>query len=60
VENMARETTMWKERCQRGNNDVIGQYGKKQNPLFFDSMANFVHNVANRTSKFLQHVLVIV
>jgi hypothetical protein len=56
-DNMERETTLWKERHQCGNSDVIRQYGKK-NPLFFDSMANFVHNVANRTLKFLQYVLV--
>jgi hypothetical protein len=59
-DNVARETTTWQERRQRGNSDVIGQYGKKKLkfPLFFDSMANFVHNAANRTSKFLQYVLV--
>jgi hypothetical protein len=46
-----------RETC--GNSDVIGQYGKKKFPLFFNSMANFVHNAANRTSKFLQYVLVV-
>jgi hypothetical protein len=54
-----REMKTWKERRQRGNSDVIGQYGKKKFPLFFDSMTNFFHNVANRTSKFLQYVLVV-
>jgi hypothetical protein len=40
--------------------DVIGQYGEKKLkfPLFFNNMANFVHNVANRMSKFFQYVLV--
>jgi hypothetical protein len=57
---VARATITWQERRQRGNSDVIGQYGKKKKkfPLFFDSMINFVHNAANRTSKFLQYVLV--
>jgi hypothetical protein len=60
-DNVARETTTWQERRQHGNSEIIGKYGKKilKFPLFFDSMANFVHNVANRTSKFLQYVLVI-
>jgi hypothetical protein len=59
-DNMARATKTWQERRQRGNSDVIEQYGKKKLkfPLFFDSMARFVHNTANRTSKFLQYVLV--
>jgi hypothetical protein len=61
-DNMAREMTMWKERIQRGNSDVVKQYEKKikKNPLFFYSMANFVYNTANRMSKFLQYVLVLV
>jgi hypothetical protein len=44
----------------RRKSDVIGQYGEKnlKFPLFFDSMANFVHNIANRMSKFFQYVLV--
>jgi hypothetical protein len=39
---------------------VIGQYGEKKLkfPLFFDNMANFVHNIANRTLKVFQYVLV--
>jgi hypothetical protein len=61
VENVARETTMWKERRQHGKSDVnvaiatlSGNMEKKKKiPLFFDSMANFVHNDANRMSKFL-------
>jgi hypothetical protein len=61
VANVARETITWQERHQRGNSDIIRQYGVFfffKFPLFFDSMANFVHNAANRTSKFLQYVLV--
>jgi hypothetical protein len=57
---VARETETWKERRQRGNTDVFGQYDFFffKFPLFSDSMENFVHNAANRTSEFLQYVLV--
>jgi hypothetical protein len=60
VENVARDTITWQERCKRGNSDIIGKYGKKKLkfPLFFDSMANFVHSAANGKSKFLQYVIV--
>jgi hypothetical protein len=59
--NVAREMTTWQERRQRGKSDVnvaiatlSGNMEKKKKfPLFFDSMANFVHNDANRTSEFL-------
>jgi hypothetical protein len=59
--NVERATLMWQERRQRGNTDVIGQYELFffKFPLFSDSMDNFVHNVANRTLKCLQYVLVI-
>jgi hypothetical protein len=58
-DNVARETTMWKETHQHGNSDVIRQYGKKiKISSIFDSMANFVHNSANITSKCIQNVLV--
>jgi hypothetical protein len=52
---------MWQERCQHGKTDVIGQYELFffKFPLFCDNMDNFVHNAANKTSKFLQYVLVI-
>jgi hypothetical protein len=62
---VARETTTWQERRQHGKRDVnvaiatlSGNMEKKKIPLFFNSMANFVHNAANRTSKFLQYVLI--
>ena len=59
---MARETSMWQERHQCGKRDVIGKYEFLffKFLLFFDSMDNFFHNAANRTSKFLQYVLVLV
>ena len=55
VENVARETLTWKERCQRGKTDVIGQhvFFFYQFHLFCDNMDNFVHNAANKTSEFL-------
>jgi hypothetical protein len=56
----------WQERRSGGKhgkrdiNDVIGQYEFFffKFPLFCDNMDNFVHNVANKTSEFLQYVLV--
>jgi hypothetical protein len=58
--NVARETSTWQERRQRGKTDVIGQYDFFffKFPLFCDNMDNFVHNAANKTSEFLQCVLV--
>jgi len=38
VANMARETTTWKERRQRGNINVIGQYGKKKEKFLYFSI----------------------
>jgi hypothetical protein len=57
---------MWQERQQCEKRDVnvaiatlSGNMEKKLKfPLFFYSMANFVHNATNRTSEFLQYVLV--
>jgi hypothetical protein len=61
VENVARATLTWQERRQRGKTDVIGQYELFffKFPLFCDNMDNFVHNAANKTSEFLQYVLVL-
>jgi hypothetical protein len=57
---MERPTLTWQERRQRGKTDVIGQHDFffYKFPLFCDNMDNFVHNAANKTSKFLQYVLV--
>jgi hypothetical protein len=57
---MERETLSWKERRQHGKTNVIGQHEFffYKFPLFCDNMDNFVHNAANKTSDFLQYVLV--
>jgi hypothetical protein len=59
---VARPTLTWQERRQRGKTDVIGQHDFffYKFPLFCDNMDNFVHNAANKTSEFLQYVLVAV
>jgi hypothetical protein len=59
--NVARETLTWQERHQRSKTDVIGQHEFFffKFPLFCDNMDNFVHNTANKTSEFLQYVLVL-
>jgi hypothetical protein len=56
--NVARSMLTWKERCQCGKSDVIGQHEFffYKFPLFYDNMDNFFHNVANKTSEFLQYV----
>jgi hypothetical protein len=57
---VARPTLAWQERCQRGKTDVIGQHDFffYKFPLFCNNMDSFVHNAANKTSEFLQYVLV--
>jgi hypothetical protein len=58
--NVAREMLTWQERRQCGKTGVIGQHEFFffKFPLFCNNMENFVHNAANKTSEFLQYVLV--
>jgi hypothetical protein len=58
--NMERPTLTWQERRQHGKRDVIGQHDFffYKFPLFCENMDNFVRNAANKTSEFLQYVVV--
>jgi hypothetical protein len=57
---VAIEMTTWQERRQRGNSDVIGQYGKKKKiGLYFSTVwpiLSITSQIERR--KFLQYVLV--
>ena len=59
--NVAIPTLTWQERRQHGKSDVIEQHEFffYKFPLFCDNMDNFVHNTANKTSEFLQYVVVL-
>jgi hypothetical protein len=64
--NVAREMLTWQERHQCRKRDInVARPTLSGNinfffkfPLFCENMDNFVHNATNKTSEFLQYVLV--